>query len=183
MSEDRIIQLVQMAQSGDRQAFGDLAERFETTVFAIALRRLRNRAEAHEVTQDVLIQAYRKLPQLREASRFAGWMRQIATRMSINRAVRRPHELSQSPETFDAVRSDPETPLDSVLTDERRHQVRDGLGRLRELDRQTLIAFYFEGQSLQEMSDAFSSPVGTIKRRLHTARHRLREELTTMSTA
>lgn len=183
MSEDRITQLVQMAQSGDRQAFGDLAERFEPTVFAIALRRLRNRAEAHEVTQDVLIQAYRKLPQLREADRFAGWMRQIATRMSINRAVRRPHETMCAPETFDAVNVEPDTPLDAVLGEERRDQVRDGLDRLRELDRQTLIAFYFEGQSLQEMSDAFASPVGTIKRRLHTARHRLREELSAMSSA
>ncbi len=41
-----------------------------------------------------------------------------------------------------------------------------------------LIAFYVEGQSLKEMSDEFASPIGTIKRRLHTARNRLREELT-----
>jgi RNA polymerase sigma-70 factor (ECF subfamily) len=49
--------------------------------------------------------------------------------------------------------------------------------RLRELDRRTLLAFYFEGQSLIEMSDRFQSPVGTIKRRLHTARNRLKDEL------
>ena len=53
-----------------------------------------------------------------------------------------------------------------------------GLDRLRELDRRTLIAFYVEGQSLKQMSDEFDSPIGTIKRRLHTARNRLREELT-----
>ncbi|MEI8021607.1 MAG: sigma factor-like helix-turn-helix DNA-binding protein, partial [Schlesneria sp.] len=56
-------------------------------------------------------------------------------------------------------------------------QLWGGLKRLRSLDRQTLVAFYFEGQSLIEMSDRFRSPVGTIKRRLHTARIRLREEL------
>ena len=47
----------------------------------------------------------------------------------------------------------------------------------------SLIAFYFEGRSLQEMSDSFDSPVGTIKRRLHTARHRLREELSVLNPA
>ena len=52
-----------------------------------------------------------------------------------------------------------------------------GLSRLRDLDRRTLIAFYVEGQSLKQMSDEFASPIGTIKRRLHTARNRLREEL------
>ena len=35
--------------------------------------------------------------------------------------------------------------------------------------------FYINGQSLAEMSDSFSSPIGTIKRRLHTARNRLRD--------
>lgn len=183
MNDERITSLVLQAQTGDCQAFGELVERFEPTVFAITLRKLRNRAEAHEVTQDVLIQAFRKLPQLREAERFAGWLRQIANRMAINRAVRKPNESMRSPETFDVMQSDPETPLDAVLRTERRTQVRDGLERLRELDRQTLIAFYFEGRSLQEMSDSFDSPVGTIKRRLHTARHRLREELSVLNPA
>jgi RNA polymerase sigma-70 factor (ECF subfamily) len=63
------------------------------------------------------------------------------------------------------------------MTEERADQVWGGLKRLKMLDRQTLVAFYFEGQSLIEMSDRFRSPVGTIKRRLHTARIRLREEL------
>ena len=183
MSEARILNLVLQAQSGDRDAFGELAEIFEPTVFAVALRKLRNRSEAREVTQDVLIQAFRKLPQLREPERFAGWLRQIANRMSINRAVRGPNETMRSPETFDTVRNDPDTPLDGVLRDERANQVRDGLSRLRDLDRDTLIAFYFEGKSLQEMSDSFRSPIGTIKRRLHTARHRLREELSVLNPA
>ena len=45
------------------------------------------------------------------------------------------------------------------------------------LDRSTLVAFYIQGQSLVEMSDEFSAPVGTIKRRLHVARKRLAKEL------
>ena len=183
MTEEQITSLVLQAQAGDKQAFGELVEQFEPTVFAITLRKLRNRAEAHEVTQDVLIQAFRKLPQLREADRFAGWLRQIANRMAINRAVRKPHEALRTPETFDVVQSEPDTPLDAVLRNERRAQVLDGLHRLRALDRETLIAFYFEGRSLQEMSDSFDSPVGTIKRRLHTARGRLREALSVLNPA
>ena len=63
------------------------------------------------------------------------------------------------------------------MSGEQAAQLQGGLKRLRELDRTTLVAFYFEGQSLIEMSDRFNSPVGTIKRRLHTARIRLRDEL------
>lgn len=177
MCEQQILVLVRKAQAGNREAFGELARQFENTVFAIVLRRLRNRAEALETTQDVFIQALRKLPQLREPERFAGWLQQIARRMSINRAVRRPQELVNDPDTFQGLSGVQQSPLDNLLKDEEAAEVRAGLDRLRELDRQTLIAFYIEGQSLKEMSDAFDSPIGTIKRRLHTARIRLKEEL------
>ena len=180
MEQTRMINLVQRARNGDRQAFGELAAAFESTVFGIVLRRLRNRSEAREVTQDVFMQAVRKLPQLRDPERFVGWLRRIAVRMSINRAVRRPRETLRSPETFHSVKTDPNTPLDNVLQAEQAHQVWGGLKRLRELDRKTLIAFYFEGHSLKQMSDEFDSPIGTIKRRLHTARNRLRQELASL---
>jgi RNA polymerase sigma-70 factor (ECF subfamily) len=178
MDEQRTIRLVLQAQAGSREAFGELASHFEATVFATVMSRLRNRAEAHEVTQDVFVQAMRKLEQLREPERFGGWLRQIAVRMSINRAVRRPNETSMSPETFNTLKTEPRTPLDNLLRSERSRQVWGGLSKLRDLDRRTLIAFYVDGRSLKEMSDDFDSPIGTIKRRLHTARNRLKKELT-----
>jgi RNA polymerase sigma-70 factor (ECF subfamily) len=125
----------------------------------------------------------RKLPQLREVERFVGWLRQIAVRMAINRAVRQPPEATRSPDTLAAVDTNPDTPLDSLLRVERIEQVWGGLNRLRDLDRDTLISFYIEGNSLKEMSDRFASPIGTIKRRLHTARNRLRDELSAMESA
>ena len=178
MDEQRTIRLVIEAQAGSREAFGSLVQQFETTVFATVMSRLRHRAEAREVTQDVFVQAMRKLRQLREPERFGGWLRQIAVRMSINRAVRRPREMAFNPDTFHKLKTEPRTPLDDLLRSERSRQVWGGLERLRDLDRRTLIAFYVEGQSLKQMSDEFASPIGTIKRRLHTARNRLREELT-----
>lgn len=176
LDEDQILDLVLRAQRGDRDAFGQLAREYETAIFGIAFRRLRNRAEAIDVTQEVLLRAMRKLSQLREPERFAGWLKRIAVRISINRAVRRPREVYEVPDYLHAP-ANRISPVDGVLESERAAQVRTGLRRLRRLDRETLQAFYFEGQSLKEMSDRFSSPVGTIKRRLHTARNRLKEEL------
>lgn len=181
--EPEILELVLLAQDGDREAFGELARRFQPTVFAIALKRLRNSAEACELAQDVFVQAMRKLPQLREPERFAGWLRRITVRMAINRGTRRPQDTAKNPEMFGALGDDGATPLEDLLRREQAAQVWGGLDRLRELDRRTLIAFYIEGQSLIEMSDQFDSPVGTIKRRLHTARNRLREELTNLQPA
>jgi RNA polymerase sigma-70 factor (ECF subfamily) len=183
MQDIRLISLVRAAQAGSRDAFGELVRQFESTVFAVVMRRLRNQAEAAEVTQEVLLRAMRKLPQLREPERFSGWLKRIAVRMSINRAVRRPRETMSGPDGFASVSAKPNAPLDGVLRIEQAHQVRSGLKQLRRLDRETLLAFYFEGQSLKEMSDRFASPVGTIKRRLHTARHRLKEALVDLQPA
>jgi len=184
MEEIRLIQLVLEAQAGSREAFDELMTEFEGSVYGVVMKRLRNSAEAAEVTQEVFMRALRKLHQLREPERFVGWLHRIAVRLSINHAVRRPKESAQAPEVFAAVGEDRAAePWEGLLQSERADQLRDGIGKLRDLDRETLIAFYFRGQSLQEMSDQFSSPIGTIKRRLHTARHRLREQLADMQPA
>jgi RNA polymerase sigma-70 factor (ECF subfamily) len=97
--------------------------------------------------------------------------------MAINRAVRRRPVAPVENDTIETVYVETRTPLAAALDQERARQVRDGLNRLGELDRDTLVAFYVDGQSLIEMSTAFRSPIGTIKRRLHVARKRLKEQL------
>lgn len=178
MNDTELIELVRSAQAGDRSAFDKLVVRTEAMVFAVVFRRLRNRSEALEVTQDVFIQVLRKLPQLRDDARFEAWVRKIAVRLAINRAVRRPREVNGDVPALVAVRATGGNPLERIVQTENADCVRECLSRLRDLDRRTLLAFYFEGQSLQEMSAEFDSPVGTIKRRLHTARNRLRDKLT-----
>src|SRR5580693_3320238 len=106
MVTEEFLPIVLKSQTGCRASFGELVERFQSTGFAIALRRLRNQAEAAELTQDVFVQAMRKLDQLREPERFPGWLRRITVRLAINRAVRRPPVTPQDPETMGAVDSD-----------------------------------------------------------------------------
>lgn len=180
---DELPPLVDAARYGDREAFDRLIERFEPTVFAIALRRLRNRADAQELCQEVFLQALRKLDQLNDPRCFAGWLRQIAVRMAINRAVRRAPLLTADSSILEANGVEPDTPLRCAIARETQTQVHLGLDRLRAMDRETLLAFYFHGHSLVEMSDEFQSPVGTIKRRLHVARKRLAKELEALAPA
>jgi RNA polymerase sigma-70 factor, ECF subfamily len=168
---------VRAAQEGDRQAFGQLVRRYERAVYLTVYRRLRNHAEAQELCQDVFIQAMRKIGQLEDVRCFGSWLRSIAGRMAINRAMRRRAAVAVDSAVLERGCVESNTPLAAILGSERRQQVHQGLRRLRALDRQTLTAFYFDGSSLLEMSRQFASPVGTIKRRLHVARKRLAEEL------
>src|SRR5205809_6851126 len=81
--------LIARARQGARTAFGELVERFQPAVYAVALARLRDVNEAIELTQEVFIHALRKLDQLRDPRCFVGWLRQITVRMAINRVTRK----------------------------------------------------------------------------------------------
>lgn len=174
---NEISELVLRAQNGDRGAYGELVVRFQPTVYALGLTRLRNPGEAQELAQEVFIHAMQKLPQLRDPACFAGWLRQITERMAINRLTRRGRIRGAEQEMLDNVEAGGATPLDDLLKSEQKAELWDGLKRLKPLDRDTLVAFYIHGHSLKRMSREFETPVGTIKRRLHVARNRLREHL------
>jgi len=169
--------LVERARAGDRAAYGELVERFQPTVYAIALARLRNPAEAQELVQEVFLHGMRKLAQLRDVNCFAGWLRQITVRMAINRLTRRPPLQRVDQEALAQAQAAGPGPLDDMVRAEQRTALLRGLEVLKPLDRDTLVAFYLRGRSLKQMSREFETPIGTIKRRLHVARGRLRRQL------
>jgi len=172
-----VAELVQRAQEGDREAFGRLVEQFQPTVYAIALRRLGNASEAVELTQDVFLHILRRIHQLREPERFAGWLRQVAVRMAINRATRRVAPSTVDTGVLEGAYERALQPVDELITSERAERLWVALRRLKTLDRESLVAFYIRGLSLVEIAGELDVPLGTIKRRLHTARKRLRLEL------
>jgi RNA polymerase sigma-70 factor (ECF subfamily) len=174
MSWTEITTLVEQAQRGDKQAYGELVKRFQGSVFAMALTRVHDPVEAEELAQEVFVHGMKKLPQLRDPRCFAGWLRRITARMAINRLSRRGPISGTEPEVLDNVQARTSAPIDELELGETKAELHAGLKQLKELDRLTLEAFYLRGQSLIQMSREFETPVGTIKRRLHVARQRLK---------
>jgi RNA polymerase sigma-70 factor (ECF subfamily) len=177
MTWDEVLELIGRAQAGDRSAFGRLVEQFQPAVYAVALARLRDPNEATELAQEVFIHAMTKLTQLRDPHCFVGWLRQITVRMAINRVTRKAPCQGAEPEILQNAPAGTDGPLEALIRTEARTEVWRGLEALKPLDRETLVAFYIHGRSLQQMSREFETPVGTIKRRLHVARKRLRRAL------
>ena len=164
-------------ETGDRAAYGELAERFQPTVYAVALARLRNPAEAQELAQEVFMHGMRKLPQLRDVQCFAGWLRQITVRMAINRLTRRGPLHKVESEVLDNAEAVGAGPLDNLVKAEQAAELYRGLDRLKPVDRATLMAFYLHGRSLKQMSREFETPIGTIKRRLHVGASPFEDDL------
>jgi RNA polymerase sigma-70 factor (ECF subfamily) len=169
--------LVIRAQAGDRSAFTELVRQFQPTVYAVALARLRNPSDAEELAQTVFVRVMDKLRQLRDPQCFPGWLRKITERLAINRLTRGAPVHSGDQDLLSTVPENQGTPLEQIVRGETQAEVWNGLRGLKPIDRATLVAFYIRGQSLEQMSRRFESPLGTIKRRLHVARNRLRQQL------
>jgi RNA polymerase sigma-70 factor (ECF subfamily) len=168
---------IDRARAGDRAAYGELVRRYRPAIYGVLLAWLRDPDEAEDVVQEVFLHSMRKIGQLRDARCFASWLRQIAVRLALNRFnCRRSlsrlngNRLALLPGTDDG-------PLDEIVRAEEQGKVHEGLSHLKPLDRAMLEAFYLRSRSLREMSEEFDVPLGTIKRRLHTARQRLKELL------
>jgi RNA polymerase sigma-70 factor (ECF subfamily) len=177
MSWEEVTVLVERAQAGDRTAYGELVRRFQGSVYAMALTRVHDPVEAQELAQEVFVHGMRKLKQLRDPRCFAGWLRRITARMAINRLTRRGPVSGAEPEMLDHVEGRVRGPVEEIERSEAKAELHAGLKQLKDLDRQTLEAFYLRGRSLKQMSREFETPVGTIKRRLHVARLRLKAVL------
>ncbi|HTU19671.1 MAG TPA: sigma-70 family RNA polymerase sigma factor [Gemmataceae bacterium] len=176
-SMDSSESLIDRARSGDRAAYGELVRRYRPAIYGVLRAWLRDPAEADDVAQEVFLHTMRKISQLRDARCFHSWLRQIAVRLALNRVNRRRPVSSLTHARQALLSDDDEGPLDEMVRAEEQGKVHEGLSHLKPLDRAMLEAFYLRSRSLREISEEFDAPLGTIKRRLHTARQRLKQFL------
>src|SRR5947208_1928247 len=79
-------ELVNRVRQGDLGAFRTLVERYQRSLLAVALAEVRDIQAAEDITQTVLLLAYRRLPTLRDGSKFYAWLMQIARRQIVEAA-------------------------------------------------------------------------------------------------
>ncbi|WP_410631223.1 ECF RNA polymerase sigma factor SigK [Amycolatopsis sp. cmx-4-83] len=164
---------------GDEQAFAALYDQLAGPVFGVVLQVLRSRAHAEEVTQEVLLEIWRKATSFDAArGRVRTWALTIAHRRAIDR-VR--SEQSAADREDRAERLDLRRPYDDVTesTLDRfdRVQVRAALAALTELQRESILLAYFQGYTCREVSERLGVAVGTVKTRLRDGLVRLRDAL------
>jgi RNA polymerase sigma-70 factor (ECF subfamily) len=177
--------LVDGARQGDPRAFGELVRRHQPRIFRLAAHMLRDNAEAEDVTQETFVRAYQALARFDGRSEPYTWFYRIAVNLSLNRIrSRRSSRVSQSSD-------DPR--MAEVLTDEHYaaggdpagdatraqfyRSLCEGIDKLSESLRTTLILVCIEGRSHEEASAILGAPEGTIAWRVHEARRKLTEFL------
>jgi RNA polymerase sigma-70 factor (ECF subfamily) len=170
-------ELVLAAQGGSEEAFTQLIELHRSRIRYWAYCDLGDWNDADDVVQDVSVRAWQRLDQLEKPEALAGWLKTITCRIVYGMKQRRALQLDGDLTAVERMESREGSSFDSLLVKDTQQEVQEGLQRLGDLDRATLVAFYFDEMTIQEMSVVFGAPEGTIKRRLHVARHRLAEKV------
>jgi RNA polymerase sigma factor (sigma-70 family) len=157
---------------GEESAAAELVRRFWPWAVDFAMALLGDAHLAEDATQAAFMTALSRLNDLREPTAFPGWFRQIV-RTQANRIARRRRERAgvELPE-----RASP--PIsDEIANDERRRIVRDAIASLPRTTGEAATLHYLDGLDCREVARRLSVPTGTVKRRLHDAREKLRERL------
>jgi RNA polymerase sigma-70 factor (ECF subfamily) len=161
-------QTVGAARAGDNGAFSELYRRFFRMVHAVLLSRVPP-ADVDDLAQEVFLQAWRKLPALRDPLAFGGWLRQIALHRSADH-LRREHSMEQL---------DSHTPISpaSALNDAEASFLLAEVRRLPEAYRETLVLRFVEGLTGPEIAHLTGLTPDSVRVNLHRGVKLLRTRL------
>ena len=169
-------QLVADALAGGPKAFDGLVRRYRRQVVGVAFARLRDFDEAEDVAQQVFVEAFECLHLLKDPSRVRQWLRTAAIHRSVD-TLRRRRDYTDPDSAKLRSSSNPEA---EVERREMRQIVRSAIGRLSLPQRETVSLFYLADHKIAEVAALQDVPVGTVKRRLHDARQKLKAEVLRM---
>ncbi|MGF1559235.1 MAG: RNA polymerase sigma factor [Flavobacteriaceae bacterium] len=165
--------------NGDTRVFAILVDRYKHMVFTLAMKILKNREEAEEVSQDVFLKVYQQLKTFKGDSKCSTWIYRIAYNRSLDYLKKQGRSLNAM--TLDSAMEYQFDTHDNVLLEldvmDRKTAIRAAIGKLPENDAVIITLHYFEELSLKEISEVMSLEANTIKVRLFRSRKRLAELL------
>jgi len=169
---------VMLAAGGDRRAFERLYRTHVNRVFSLCTRMCGSKVRGEELTQDVFVRAWEKLPQFRGDAQFSTWIHRVAVNIVLtdrkNEARNRKRMVEDDSETG-------ETPLQKASVTPGYGDRMDIMAALEELPpgaKQIFILHDIEGYKHEEIAEMCGITAGGSKAQLHRARLLLREALT-----
>jgi len=148
------------ARAGDAHAFEELVRSYQADVWRFAYHFTRDRQMAEDVTQEAFIRAYRFLRTFRGESKFTSWLFRIARNCAMD-AIRRRTGQQERDHPAPLGPPDPEA----------RAELHAALAAVSSEHREPFLLIEVFGLSYQEAADVLNVRVGTIKSRMHRARH------------
>ena len=168
--------LIRRVRERDDDAYEIIIRRFQDMAVAYGYSILRDFQLAEDAAQEAFFEAYRNLDQLREPAAFPGWFRRIVFKQCDR--ITRGKSFSLIPLCGLEDRASQKAPqADAMEQSELKDRILVAIDSLPDYERGATMLYYISGYSQNEVAEFLDVPVTTIKKRLHSARNRLRDML------
>ena len=175
-------ELVRRAQRDDDRAFGELVRRYESKVYSLALKMLRNPEDAEDVLQDTFLRAYRGIKSFQGHSTFSTWIYRITANSALMRLRKRqlPTVSIDDADEREApinIADWAPGPVEQMLNQETQSAMAEAIESLPAEFRQVFVLRDLEELSNAEVAEILDLSVAAVKSRLHRARLKIRNRL------
>ncbi len=159
---------------------------YQNMVFSTAMRLLANQTEAEDISQEVFLKAYERFDQLSASPTAGGWLKTVATNLSLNHLTRYRSRWSFFSELSGGAEGDEERELpfaapenleDELARADRNKLVEEALQKLPPAQRVPLVLFHLEGLSYEEIARKLHVSLGKVKTDIFRGREALRKRL------
>ena len=168
---------VARAAAGDRQAFERVYRANMQRVFSICVRMSGDRARAEELTQDVFVRAWEKLPLFRGESAFSTWLHRLAVNVVLNDRKTQGRERSRDARGDDDEDAEESYGASAPPSHADRMDLEAAIALLPPGARRVFVLHDVEGYRHEEIAEMLGVTAGGSKAQLHRARLLLREAL------
>jgi RNA polymerase sigma-70 factor (ECF subfamily) len=166
--------------------FEQLMRNYQNMVFTTALRLTANEAEAQDIAQEVFLKAYERFAELKHSPTLGGWLKTVATNLSLNHITRYRRRWSFFSELFtdDSEHDQPayDIPAPEVTGEymneaNTRRVLEEALAKLPPGQRIPLVLYHFEDKSYEEISGMLKISLSKVKTDIFRGRESLKKKL------
>ena len=167
------------------QQFEAFMRNYQNMVYSTAMRLLANQTEAEDVAQEVFLKAYEHFDRIGDSPTAGGWLKTVATNLSLNHLTRYRSRwsffselpLGSQEETGDVEFPASENVEEELDKGERRALVEQALQQLPAAQRVPLVLYHLEELSYEEIAEKLGVSLGKVKTDIFRGREALRKKL------
>ena len=173
-------ELVLSCVDGNKDAFGELLQRYKNLVYSVALRMVNDKEEANDLAQEIFIKIYRNLEKYQPEFRFSTWTIKVATNHVIDYRRKQRHEAISLEEVEATLADSAGSPEAAFLAKEQTKMLHRLLDDLPDMYKVPIVLYHQQGLSYTEISEITGEPLSKVKNRIFRGRKMLKEALVTM---
>lgn len=178
MAESTDQTLIMRTRAGEANAFGQLVQRYQTSVFNVCYRMMGTRQEAEDLAQEAFIRAYGRLHLFDNNRPFGPWMRTVATNLCLNRLQRSSAIVDPLNDIAERLTTEDEgNPETVTVQNEDAARIHGAINQLPPNYRAVIELRHFQGLSYEEIARELGLTLAAVKTNLYRARKELGKRL------